>query len=37
MANRLIPSPILHRAVVHDGLVFLAGTTCDDESLDMGG
>lgn len=37
MAERLIQTPIMHRAVVHGGLVFLGGATCDDESLDMGG
>jgi enamine deaminase RidA (YjgF/YER057c/UK114 family) len=37
MATRHLQTPIMHRAVVHGGLVFLGGTTCDDESLDMGG
>ncbi len=37
MADRLIHTPIMHRAVVHGGLVFLGGTACDDEGLDMGG
>jgi enamine deaminase RidA (YjgF/YER057c/UK114 family) len=27
----------MHRAVEHNGMVFLAGATCDDASLDMAG
>jgi enamine deaminase RidA (YjgF/YER057c/UK114 family) len=27
----------MHRAVEHGGLVFIGGTACDDESLDMAG
>jgi len=37
MATRHIQTPIMHRAVVHGGLVFLGGAACDDETLDMGG
>jgi len=27
----------MHRVVEHNGLIFLGGTTCDDENLDMTG
>lgn len=27
----------MHRVVEHNGMVFIGGTTCDDESLDMAG
>ncbi|YBV94223.1 RidA family protein (plasmid) [Phyllobacteriaceae bacterium JZ32] len=37
MTNRYIPTPIMHRVVEHNGLIFVGGTTCDDESLDMAG
>jgi len=37
MTNRHIQTPIMHRVVSHNGLVFVGGTTCDDESLDMAG
>lgn len=37
MTERQIPTPIMHRVVEHNGLVFVGGTTCDDESLDMAG
>lgn len=35
--ERHIPTPIMHRVVEYNGLVFVGGTTCDDESLDMAG
>ncbi len=37
MTTRHLRTPIMHRAVEHGGLVFIGGTTCDDESLDMAG
>ncbi|MGA2080286.1 MAG: RidA family protein [Holophaga sp.] len=37
MTERFLLTPIMHRAVEHNGLVFLGGTTCDDPTLDMGG
>ncbi|WP_454685012.1 RidA family protein [Ancylobacter moscoviensis] len=37
MATRQLRTPIMHRAVEHNGMVFVGGTTCDDESLDMAG
>ena len=37
MTNRHLQTPIMHRVVEHNGLVFVGGTTCDDESLDMAG
>jgi enamine deaminase RidA (YjgF/YER057c/UK114 family) len=37
MTNRHLQTPIMHRVVEHSGLVFVGGTTCDDESLDMAG
>ncbi|MDX3929827.1 MAG: RidA family protein [Shinella sp.] len=37
MTNRQIRTPIMHRVVEHNGMVFVGGTTCDDESLDMAG
>jgi len=27
----------MHRVVEHNGIVYVGGTTCDDESLDMAG
>lgn len=37
MAERFIQTPIMHRVVEHNGIVYVGGTTCDDESLDMAG
>jgi len=37
MAERFIQTPIMHRVVEHNGIVYIGGTTCDDESLDMAG
>ncbi|MFC0216819.1 enamine deaminase RidA (YjgF/YER057c/UK114 family) [Pseudochelatococcus lubricantis] len=37
MATRYIPTPIMHRAVEHGGLVFLGGIVADDKSLGMKG
>lgn len=37
MTKRHLPTPIMHRVVEHNGMVFVGGTTCDDESLDMAG
>jgi enamine deaminase RidA (YjgF/YER057c/UK114 family) len=37
MAERHLQTPIMHRAVHHAGLVFIGGTACDDETLDMAG
>ncbi|OMQ46616.1 RidA family protein [Ensifer sp. 1H6] len=37
MTKRHLPTPIMHRVVEHNGLVFVGGTTCDNESLDMSG
>ena len=37
MTKRHLPTPIMHRVVEHNGIVFVGGTTCDDESLDMAG
>ncbi|PSJ56071.1 RidA family protein [Pseudaminobacter soli (ex Li et al. 2025)] len=37
MTNRYIRTPIMHRVVEHNGMVFVGGTTCDDESLEMAG
>lgn len=37
MTTRHLRTPIMHRVVEHGGLVFVGGTTCDDESLDMAG
>jgi 2-iminobutanoate/2-iminopropanoate deaminase len=37
MIERMIPSPIMHRAVACGDLVFLGGIVADDFSLDMGG
>lgn len=37
MTKRHLPTPIMHRVVEHNGLVFVGGTTCGDESLDMAG
>ncbi|MBP2300563.1 RidA family protein [Azospirillum picis] len=37
MATRHLRTPIMHRVVEKNGLVFVGGTTCDDESLDMAG
>ena len=37
MATRHIQTPIMHRVVEHNGIIFVGGTTCDDESLDMAG
>ena len=37
MTERYLSTPIMHRVVVHQGLVFVGGTTCDDESLDLRG
>ena len=37
MTNRHLQTAIMHRVVEHNGLIFVGGTTCDDESLDMTG
>jgi enamine deaminase RidA (YjgF/YER057c/UK114 family) len=37
MIERRLKTPIMHRVVVSNGLVFVGGTTCDDEKLDMRG
>lgn len=37
MTNRHLQTAIMHRVVEHNGLIFVGGTTCDDESLDMAG
>ncbi|WP_102959731.1 RidA family protein [Mangrovicella endophytica] len=37
MTNRHIRTPIMHRVVERNGLVFVGGTVADDESLGMGG
>ncbi|WP_160123323.1 RidA family protein [Rhodovarius lipocyclicus] len=37
MTERHLQTPIMHRAVVHNGTVYLAGTTADDTSLGMRG
>ncbi|MCY1745037.1 RidA family protein [Ensifer sp. SL37] len=37
MVERHIRTPIMHRVVEHNGIVYVGGTTCDDESLDMAG
>lgn len=37
MVQRYIQTPIMHRVVEHNGIVYVGGTTCDDESLDMAG
>ena len=37
MAERHIRTPIMHRVVKFNGMVFVGGTTCDDEDLDMAG
>lgn len=37
MTNRHLQTAIMHRVVEHSGLIFVGGTTCDDESLDMAG
>lgn len=35
--ERYLPTSIMHRALEHNGVVYIAGTTCDDESLNMEG
>ncbi|MBD1551561.1 RidA family protein [Pseudomonas typographi] len=37
MTDRHLQTPIMHRVVESNGLVFLGGVTADDESLDMAG
>ncbi|PLU48367.1 RidA family protein [Sinorhizobium medicae] len=37
MTTRHIHTPIMHRVVEHNGIIFVGGTTCDDDSLDMAG
>ena len=37
MTTRHNQTPIMHRVVEHNGIIFVGGTTCDDESLDMTG
>nr|WP_321457359.1 RidA family protein [uncultured Cohaesibacter sp.] len=37
MVNRYLPTPVLHRVVEKDGLVFVGGTACDDTSKDIKG
>lgn len=37
MTQRYLQTPIMHRVVEHNGIVYVGGTTCDDESLDMAG
>jgi enamine deaminase RidA (YjgF/YER057c/UK114 family) len=37
MTERHIQTPIMHRAVVHNGLVFIGGTVADDMSVGLKG
>lgn len=37
MIERIEQTPIMHRVVKSNGLVFIGGTAADDESLDMAG
>jgi len=37
MIERLIPTPLMHRAVAHDSLLFLGGVTAADKSQDIAG
>lgn len=37
MAKRIQQTTIMHRAVVHNDLIFLGGITADDPSKDMAG
>ncbi|WP_027351170.1 RidA family protein [Halotalea alkalilenta] len=37
MIERHIPTPIMHRAVRTNGLIFFGGITADDSSADMAG
>lgn len=37
MTTRHFGTPIMHRVVERNGLVFVGGTVADDESLGMGG
>lgn len=37
MTKRHLQTPIMHRVVERDGLIFIGGTVSDDESLDMAG
>ncbi|KAA0595982.1 enamine deaminase RidA (YjgF/YER057c/UK114 family) [Azospirillum lipoferum] len=37
MTIRHLRTPIMHRVVERNGMIFVGGTTCDDESLDMAG
>ncbi|NBB10308.1 RidA family protein [Pseudomonas sp. SLFW] len=37
MTTRHLQTPIMHRVVEHNGVVYLGGVTADDESLDMEG
>ncbi|MCV9907690.1 RidA family protein [Brucella sp. HL-2] len=37
MTERHLRTPIMHRVVEHNGIVYVGGTTCDDENLDMAG
>jgi enamine deaminase RidA (YjgF/YER057c/UK114 family) len=37
MVNRIEKTPIMHRAVEHNGVVFLGGVIADDLTQDMGG
>ncbi|MFD2237150.1 RidA family protein [Aureimonas populi] len=37
MVNRILQTPIMHRIVEHNGIVFLGGLIADDLSQSMGG
>ncbi|MFJ5297788.1 RidA family protein [Pseudomonas sp. NPDC088368] len=37
MTTRHLQTPIMHRVVEHNGVVYLGGVTADDESLGMEG
>lgn len=37
MTERYLRTPIMHRVVEHNGIVYVGGTTCDDEDLDIAG
>jgi enamine deaminase RidA (YjgF/YER057c/UK114 family) len=37
MTARYLQTPIMHRIVEHNGIVYLGGVAADDESLDMEG
>ncbi|MTH78359.1 RidA family protein [Paracoccus aestuariivivens] len=37
MTNRFLQTPIMHRIVERNGMIFIGGTVSDDETLDMAG